>query len=86
MLGNESDNDAKPKIPAITKIRIIRPIKEIITPAIAAPRGLLNKPIIEKTAPKSQMIEPIIGKQNRNQLITDKIKPAIPAELELLVC
>lgn len=58
--------------------RIIIPINEIMSPAIAHPRGLLNTPIKLKIAPMNQITHPKIGTQPRKRPRMANISPIIP--------
>lgn len=53
-------------------------IRESTRPAIAIPRGDLNKPIREKMRPKNQRIKFTIGIQQKTSPNNAIIKPAIP--------
>lgn len=59
------------------------PIKEITSPAIAKPLGLEKSPTKDRTKPKTQRIQPMMGIHPRNKAINDSTKPAIPIPLEL---
>ena len=59
-------------------------IRESTRPAIAIPRGDLNKPIKEKMRPKNQRIKLTKGTQQNTNPNKAIIKPAIPMLLELL--
>ena len=57
-------------------------IRESTIPAIAIPRGALNKPIREKMKPKNQRIRSTIGTQQKTNPNKAIIKPAIPILFE----
>lgn len=65
-------------IPPITNKRIIISIKEIISPATAIPRGALNNPKNDNSAPKIQKIQPRPGTHPKNRPSNAKINPALP--------
>ncbi len=52
---------------------------------MASVRGLINIPIKEKTAPSPHTNHPTIGTHPIKREITDKMKPAIPIPLRLLL-
>ena len=53
-------------------------IKLMIKPAIAKPRGFLNRPMIEKMAPRTQTIQPTTGIKPTIRDIKARIKPVRP--------
>lgn len=59
-------------------------MNERIKPAIAKPRGLINKPTKEKISPKSHKIIFTQGTQQKTRLKRAKIKPAVPNPFEVL--
>jgi hypothetical protein len=75
---NKKDNAAAKTV----NITIIN-IDEIIKPAIAKPRGLLNTPINENKIPKNQRIKFPIGSQQKQKAIIDNTNPAVPIPFDL---
>ena len=57
-------------------------IRESARPAIAIPRGALNKPTKENTKPKNQRIKSTSGTQQKTNPNKAIIKPAIPILFE----
>lgn len=57
-------------------------IRERTRPAIAIPRGALNKPTKEKIRPKNQRIKSTIGTQQKTKPNKAIIKPAMPMLFE----
>ena len=53
-------------------------ISEIMSPATASPRGLLNIPIKEKTSPRTQIIHPKTGTHPKINVISASTNPAVP--------
>lgn len=66
-----------------TKIRIIRPINEITSPAIAKPLGFLVIPTPDRINPKAHNIQPKTGIYPKNKPNKAKTNPAIPIPLLL---
>lgn len=54
----------------------------MIKPAMAIPRGDLNKPINENNAPRNHTTQPIPGIHEKINEINDNIKPAVPNPLD----
>ena len=69
----------------MTNTKIIIHINEIMKPAIAQPRGLLNKPIRLKSAPKNQIIHPRKGIQPRNNPKIANTNPVVPIPFDCLL-
>lgn len=69
-------------IPA-KKIVIIRPIKEIISPAIDKDLGVMNTPINDNKAPTNHTIQPNIGIHPRNNPKIENTNPVIPTPFDL---
>ena len=59
-------------------------IRERTSPAMAIPRGALNKPISEKMRPKNQRIKLTNGNQQKTSPNNARIKPAMPMLFEWL--
>ena len=62
----------------ITAIMTKITTKERIKPAIAMPRGALNKPIVENIRPKNHRIKSTKGTQQKTSPNKAIIKPAMP--------
>lgn len=52
--------------------------REMMTPAMASPRGCLNSPMNENTAPNIHISHPRKGNQPTNMLISARMNPAVP--------
>ena len=68
-------------VPKIIIITIMR-TRERTRPAIAIPRGALNKPIMENTRPKNQRTKSIKGIQQKTSPNNAIINPAVPMLFE----
>lgn len=69
---------------ATSKVTIIGiNTKEIMTPAIASPRGCLNRPMNENMAERIHISHPIKGTQPMKTLTNASTKPAVPGPLDL---
>ena len=90
-LGHDAAAPMAPKAPKRlspapkTKSSRIKSINEITVPAMAKPRGSLNKPTMLNMAPKSHIIQPSIGTNPMNKPIRARTNPAIPIPLLLLL-
>lgn len=72
---------AAPKIAPNATISIITPIKEITSPAIDKPFGVLKTPTNEKIKPNNHRIQPNIGTHPKKMAIKERTKPAVPIPL-----
>lgn len=69
---------------ATSKVTIIGiNTKEMMTPAIASPRGCLNRPMNENMTERIHISQPIKGTQPMNTLTNDSTKPAVPIPFDL---
>jgi len=60
-------------------------MNEIMKPAIAVPRGLLNKPMKLKRTPRNHTIHPSTGIHPRKTPRMEKTSPVVPIPLDCLV-
>ena len=65
-----------------TATKIIKSINDRIKPAMAMPRGLLNRPIKENRAPRNHVTQLTPGSQNKMMDINARTNPAVPAPLD----
>ena len=54
-------------------------IREIMNPAMASPRGLLNMPMNENMSPRIHIIHPKTGTHPKIKVIRDSTNPAVPS-------
>ena len=62
--------------------KTISQMNEIMKPAMAVPRGVLNKPMKLNSAPRNQIIHPRMGIQPRQSPRMAKTNPVVPMLLD----